>query len=89
MTKYWTFAIDNEVYDADYDTKQEAQDSADSYFDEQCSELKEDATKDIFLIEYSYDGDGERVVFNTEKSQVEYEYYKGDFAEHNTLWNPV
>lgn len=87
---FWTFEQDGEIYDADFDTKEKAQQRADELWadnpcnDDMCNgEISE---ADIYLINYSYDDDGERAIISREFSTVYHEYYHGDFAEHNTHW---
>jgi len=89
---YWTFILDDELFDYEFNTRQEAQDKADSLFEEQCEEL-DDAQlglqeKEITLIRYHLgtdeNGDLEQIPVKVEESVATYEYYHGDLAEHGT-----
>lgn len=87
MSEYfWTFERDGEIYDAEYATKQEAQNDADEAYAEECQEESprngETFEEEIYLIYFTYDDDGERVIDQREKSCVSYEHYHGDRAEH-------
>lgn len=85
---FWTYIVDGEVYDVDFNTQAEAQASADEGFAEQCQEDSprngESFSEEIELIRYSYDDDGERVIHERIDGSVDYEHYHGDYAEHNT-----
>lgn len=37
-----------------------------------------------YIIKYSTDDDGEETIIERKKHELYYEYYHGDFAEHNT-----
>lgn len=85
---YWTYERDGEIFDAEFETQEKAQQYADDIFGEQCDDDGErgSCSEDITLIEFDYDDDGERVEKQRIPSAVEYEYYHGDFAEHS-VWH--
>ena len=91
MKKYWTFERDGEVFDADFDSKEEAQIWAEEGFQQECEDEGgwnngDIETAEIKVIQFYYDGEtGERNIFESEKSTVEFEYYHGDAVEHGTL----
>ena len=83
MTQYyWTYKIDGEILDADFDTREEAQADADEGLAQQCEGEVAQDSQEIELIHYFYNEDGERAVWNNIKSTAEYEAYRGDIAEH-------
>lgn len=88
--KYWTF-IDVSIYDADFESRDEAYNHADEQFAQQCvdDDIRDTAQKEILLIEFYYDHKGVRAILKKEVTSLEYEYHQGDFAEHNTLHNAV
>lgn len=84
---FWTFELDGEIYDGDFDSRDEADNHAQEKYAEDCQEESprngETFERDDYaLIEYSYDDDGERVVYNREDAVLEYEHYHGDAKEH-------
>ena len=81
-TYYWTHKTDGEIFDADFDTREEAQADADERFAEQCDGEVAQDSQEIELIHYFYNEDGERAVWNNIKSTVDYSFYHGDLAEH-------
>lgn len=88
-TYYWTYENeDSEVFDADFDTQQEAQADAETRYSDRCDENGERGycEEKITLIRYFYDDEDERSIVQRIKSSVAYEYYHGDYAEHNTNW---
>ncbi len=89
---YWTFERDDMVFDADFKSRQEAQNAADEDYQEECLDLLdckngETASAEINLIEYIYDDEGERVKKQKVLSSVDFEYYHGDLKEHGTLYS--
>lgn len=87
--KFWTFKVDDDVYDAECKTKVEALSAAEAGFIAECEEEGgwsngDIETKEITLIEFSWnDEDGERVIHQSEPAIVSYEYYHGDAKEHS------
>jgi hypothetical protein len=87
-TLYWTFERDGEVYDAEFVSKEAAQEAADEGFAQQCEDEGgwhngDTQEADIELIQFHYDDDsGERIIVHREESVVELEYYHGDLKEH-------
>lgn len=43
-------------------------------------------TWEVEIVSFSYDDAGEKVIQSKDVIYVEYEYYHGDFLEHNTQW---
>ena len=87
---YWTFEKDGEIFDADFDSQEEAQQWADEAFCQECEECGEYSNGDteseeIVLVQYRYNDDGERDIIGRVDSTVDFEFYHGDFAEHNTI----
>lgn len=82
--KFWTYEIDGEIMDAECESEVKAQEYADAVFFERCEDegVRGCADEDIVLIEFSFDDDGERIIHQRKDSLVEYEYYRGDRAEH-------
>lgn len=84
--QYWTFERDGEIYDAEWETQALAQAEADEAFSEQCQEESprngETFSEEIFLLQFHYEDDGERVIDQRIKGSVDYEHYHGDRAEH-------
>lgn len=84
---FWTYIRDEEIFDADFNSKQEASDYAQTRYNEERSDaddFKDSSEEEIELIRYHYDDDGERVIVERAKDTLEYEYYHGDMAEHGT-----
>ena len=85
---HWTFERDGEIFDADFESMKAAMQWADDAFAEQCQEDSpangESFEEDIFLIEFTYDDDGERAEIQRIPAVVSYEHYHGDMAEHGT-----
>jgi len=85
---FWTYELDGEIYDADFDSADKAQECADEKFAEECQEEsprngEEFERCDFALIEYSYDDDGERVIHSRDDTaMLAYEHYHGDLKEH-------
>ena len=89
--KYWTYEHDDVVRDHELKTKKEAEQAADVWWDESCSDQDglcngDTYEDDVTFIEFHYDDDGEMVVDNRIKGTLYFEYYHGDFAEHN-VWH--
>jgi len=89
MTFQWTYIYDGEICDDDYSCKNAAQKAADDHHQEHIQDIEDMRNGEVFsddieLIAYTYDDDGERNIFTTVKSTVEYEHYHGDLAEHGT-----
>lgn len=89
--KFWTFEYKGEISDCDFKTKQEAEDFAEALLAEECEEdnIQSYVMKDLELIEFYNDENCERVITQTVNSFIEYAYYHGDFAEHNTQHDSV
>ena len=86
---HWSFIYDGEENETDYKSKNEAQVAADALYAEKQADNEgmrngEVFSEDIDLIAYTLNEDGERKLFTTVKSVVEYEHYHGDAAEHGT-----
>lgn len=84
---FWTFELDGEIYDGDFDSRDEADNHAQEKYAEDCQEESprngETFERDDYaLIEYSYDDDNERVIYGREDAVLEYEHYHGDAKEH-------
>lgn len=84
---FWTYELDGEIYDAEFETRAKA----DEWAQERYAESLEDepmrngdtfSRDDYALIEFSYDEEGERVIHEREDSCLEYEHYHGDLKEH-------
>lgn len=90
METYWTF-IGNEIYDADLPTEAAAQEAADEWWAEQCdhgSGWRNGTAEetDIVLLNYYYNEETEeRVEISRKSGKAYFEYYHGDYAEHNTM----
>ena len=86
--KYWTYELDGEIFDADFETRDKAdahaqEDYAESLADESPRNGEVFTRDDYALIEFSYDDDGERVIHVRDDDAVlEYEHYHGDLKEH-------
>jgi len=91
MKSYWTFERDGRLYDHEFTTMDQAQEEADEGFEQECIDEGgwkngETASAEIFLIEFTYDDDGEQVELQRVKSTVDFEYYHGDLIEHGTIY---
>lgn len=85
MKTFWTFILDEERYDGEFESAVKAQERADELFAEQCQECSpantEAFSEEIQLVEFNEDGD-----ILVAESTVDYTHYHGDFAEHN-VWH--
>ena len=78
----------DDFFGLECDTPDDAYDFADNYFAEECEAhgIQSD-NAEITIIGFTINEDtGKRDVLSVEDRTVGYEYYKGDYAEHNTLW---
>lgn len=87
-TVYYT-AIDpwGREFDLECDTPEEAADFAQERFCEECEDngVRGTDSAEIEIIGFVIDEwTGERRVVSRRPEWVEYEYYRGDYAEHNT-----
>lgn len=87
--KYWTYIKDGQIYDADLDSLEEAQDVAYEVYEQEilnsCEELKNGRyfEEPIELIEFVYDDNNEKKIVQSVHSYVTFQYYHGDFVEHS------
>lgn len=86
---FWTYSIGgDEYFDAEFKTKDDAEKDADERFNDQCAEGDESTENqeiDVEYIRFSWnDETGERVIHDRVEDTLFYEYYHGDYAEHNT-----
>lgn len=86
---YWSYIRDGELYDAEYETKDEAIQEANDKFCQECydRELGGVIEEPIVLIQFCYTNGGNMSVLKQIDSYVFYEDYHGDYAEHNIMWN--
>lgn len=76
-----------ETLDLQCDTAEEAYNWFDNDWAERCADNGDKRScVDIEVVGYIHDDEGEMVILSREWREVEYEYYHGDFAEHNTWW---
>jgi len=85
---YWTFIDqDDEIFDGEFKTKEEAVQYADEMFAEKCQEDSprngETFEEEITYVRFYYDDDNERQIVERDKTWLEYEHYHGDYAEHH------
>ncbi len=83
---YWSFYVNDGFFDAEFNSRDEAYDHADGMFSQECEDddVRSDASRVIKLVQFYTDDEGERKEVRTEETAVEFEYYQGDHAEHNT-----
>lgn len=89
---------DDILYMVDYHGKEVAEGpdrakvvkSANEWFAEQSEDVPmrsgDTREAECEIIKFRYDDDGEMVVLSREPHTLNYEYYHGDYAEHNTHW---
>ena len=87
---YWTYERDEEIYDAEFDSANQALLSANETFAEECEDngIEHNETRDeeIYLIYFKYDDDGERVIDERMKQTISHTGYHGDMKEHG-VWH--
>lgn len=86
---FYTYSYDGGDYDDyEFESHQKAQDHADTWFEEYAGdhEMATGEEREIEIIGFYYDDDGDRVIVETHPSCVIFENYHGDYAEHNTHW---
>lgn len=88
---YWTFERDGELYDGEFTDSQSAYNAAEAVFIDECADgddYKQDQECDIHLVRMMFDhaNGGDAVEKERVPAVLEYEYYHGDFAEHNTWY---
>jgi len=87
---YWTFEIDDEIYDADFKTSKECLQALDEFYAEKVREEEWDLQNgdkrscDAKILRFAYNDNNERFFFSRLSVVVEYEHYHGDRAEHGT-----
>lgn len=86
---FWTFSYENDIHDYECKSKPEAIKAADEWWEQECIdnfELRNGSVhaEEIELIHFYLDDDGERVIEEREKTEVEYTHYHGDLEEHGT-----
>lgn len=88
---FWTYSVGGgELFDAEFNTQEEAQADADERYAEQIADEEsprngETFSNDIELIRFTWDDEtGERVIHERVPGTVEYEHYHGDLKEHGT-----
>lgn len=83
---HWTYSTDDDqYYDAEFETKQEADDTAQEAFSQECEDEERRGTHWAYvkLIEFEWDDDtGERRILQSVRSVVEWEHQKSDYEEH-------
>ena len=86
---FYTFEFDGERHDLECATKKEAEAWADEWvsnrWDDEPMRNGETREDEGFIIKFTHDDDGEFKELEREKYSLYYEYYHGDFKEHNTL----
>lgn len=83
----WTFKLnDEEHFSKEFETQDSAYFAAQDLFDEQCSDddLQEDEDGYVDLIQFQWIDD-EMKILSVKSDIVSFEYYHGDYAEHNVL----
>jgi len=82
---YYTYKIDGHIQDYECDTLQEAQDEADSDYEELMQQDEHEdgdtCSEPIILLKVTLNGAGDEIITST-KSTVTYTHYHGDMAEH-------
>jgi hypothetical protein len=91
---YYRFQINgHDMDETDYKTITEAKDAAQGRWEQINDEDTPDDVSNgdelveaVTLYKVSYDENEDLVIGDQFYSEVTWEYYHGDFAEHNTLW---
>ena len=89
MNEYWTFAIDQEIYDADFDTAADCLQAMDNYFAESCQEWEDlengdTCTESGEIVRFRYNDENEREIIYSKEVAVHYQHYHSDLKEHGT-----
>lgn len=83
---HWTYSTDDdEFYDAEFDSKQEADNAAQEAFCQECEneERRGHHSAQVNLVEFEWNDDtGERRIIQSVRSVVEWTYEKSDREEH-------
>lgn len=86
---FWEYEYDGEMSDGEYGSQKAAQAAADELWAQHCEDSNEcmrngeTFSEDIELVAFKQT-DGDPIEIARTKSDVEYEYYHGDMAEHGT-----
>lgn len=81
----WTFSTkDDEIFDGEFDTRQEAEDAAQEAFNEQCDQegWRGFHTTDAKLLEFYLNDDLERVITATTVVSLEWQYEAPEREQH-------
>ena len=82
---YYNFEYDGDIKELQADSPEAAEKWANEWFAERCEQCGERKAKDEgYIVEVSLDNNDEPWERGRDKIALEYEYYHGDFAEHNT-----
>ena len=88
--QYWTFSLDGDLSDAEYQTSKECLEQLDERYAEIVAENYEDMrngetlTADAAIVQFQYNDDNEKEIISSENVTAEYEHYHGDLKEHGT-----
>lgn len=87
MERFWTFEHDGEEHDLECETQEQAEQAADDWWDKRNEDERTTREDDCFIISYTHaTPDGDVAELSRTKYNLYYEYYHGDYAEHNTYW---
>ena len=88
---YWTYKHNGEIEDMEASDGNEAYNVADNEFQTECENNGEadGEERDIEIIGFHYDDEGERIVTSTKEETLIYERGYDEYEEHNTMWNAI
>jgi hypothetical protein len=88
---YWTFERNENVFDAEFETANQALAYANQVFLEECQDEgvgnNETRSDEIYLICYCCDDDGEIKIDQRMRQTISCTGYHGDITEHGTLYS--
>ena len=86
----WTFEYDGELMDLEFTDRAKLEAWLDEWWAEKHADedMRNGETREDegFIVQFCFDDDGERKEISRERYCLCYEYYHGDFKEHNTYY---
>jgi hypothetical protein len=92
METFFTFEYDGDMFDLECINRVDAERYADTWWEDDVlsnhSPISNGETFEDygFIIEFYFNEDGDSVEIGRDKYPLYYEYYHGDFVEHNVWW---
>jgi predicted neuraminidase len=86
---YWSFEIDGEEYDADFNTLTEASTAMDEYYAERVRAEESPQNNQTFtlpakIFNYYYNDENEKIITSTKSTAATYTHERSEREEHGT-----